>query len=119
MCEMTSRRLFGGCEQSAWLMRNRHRMPVATPPIESAEQFLGAKSQPRELVRAFGRRIAADPVAIGYIDLAAVEVCGGFGVHLAMWEANSARDVAGNVCLARASVDHDDVGKCGLEIDEG
>ena len=31
------------------------------PPIESAEQFLGAKSQPRELVRALGRRITADP----------------------------------------------------------
>ena len=50
-------------------------MPVAAPPIESAEQFLGAKSQPRELVRALRRRIAADPVAIDDIDLTAVEAC--------------------------------------------
>jgi len=92
-------------------------MPVAAPPIEPAEQLLGAKSQPRELVRALGRSITADPVAIDDIDLAAVEVCGGFGVHLAMWEADSAVDVPNGVCIAGAGVDHDNVGKCGIEID--
>src|SRR3984893_9047791 len=98
-------------------MRSGHLMPVAAPPIESAEQFLGAKSQPRELVRALGRSIAADPVAIDDIDLAAVEVCGGFGVHLAMWEADSAGNVPYGVCIAGAGVDHDNVGKSSLEID--
>ena len=39
-------------------------MPVAAPPIDSAEQFLSAKSEPSELVRALGRCIATDPVAI-------------------------------------------------------
>src|SRR6266446_4452274 len=110
--------LFGGCKQMARLMRSGYRMPVAAPPIESAEQFLGAKSQPRELVRALGRCIAADPVAIDDIDLAAVEACGGFRVHFAMWEADSARDVARDVCIAGTGVDHHDVGKGGLEIDK-
>src|SRR5262249_6092042 len=98
-------------------MRSGDRMPVAAPPIEPAEQFLGAKSQPRELVRALGRCIAADPVAINDIDLAAVEACGSFCVHVAMWEADRARDMACDVCIAGAGVDHHDVSKGGLEID--
>jgi len=92
-------------------------MPVATPPIESAEQFLGAKSQQRELVRALGRCIAADPIAIHDIDLAAVEACDGFGVHVAMWEADRAGDMACDLCIAGAGVDHHDVSEGGLEID--
>jgi hypothetical protein len=81
-------------------MRSGHRMPVAAPPIESAEQFLGAKSQQRELVRALRRCIAADPIAIYDIDLAAVEACDGFDVHVAMWEADRAGDMGD---LARRS----------------
>jgi len=81
----------------AWLMRSGDRMPVAAPPIEPAKQFLGAKSEPRELVRALGRCIAADPVAIDDIDLAAVEAGGGFCVHVAMWGADRAGDVARDV----------------------
>ena len=98
-------------------MRSGHRMPVAAPPIESTEQILGAKSQQRELVRALGRCIAADPIAIDDIDLAAVEACDGFGVHVAMWEADRAGDVARDVCIAGAGVDHHNVGKDGLEIE--
>jgi hypothetical protein len=40
-----------------------------------------------------------------------------FSVHLAMWETDRARDVACNICIAGASVDHDDVGEGSLEID--
>src|SRR5215469_16623073 len=98
-------------------MRSGDWMPVAAPPIESAEQFLGAKPQPRELIRALGRRITADPVAINDIDLAAVEACDSFGVHVAMREADRAGDMACDVCIAGAGVDHHDVGKGGLEID--
>src|SRR5262249_15577653 len=98
-------------------MRSGDRMPVAAPPIEPAEQFLGAKSQPRELVRALGRRITTDPVAINDIDLAAVEACDSFGVHVAMWKADGTRDVACDVCIAGAGVDHHDVDKGGFEID--
>src|SRR5271165_739061 len=97
-------------------MRSGHRMPVAAPPIDPTEQLLGAKSKPSELVRAFGRCIATDPVAIDDIDLAAVEPCSGFSAHLAMWEADSAGDVASGVRIARAGVDHGDIGKSGFEI---
>ena len=41
-------------------------------PIDPAVQFFGAKSEPGELVRALGRRIATDPFAIDDIDPAAV-----------------------------------------------
>ena len=91
-------------------------MPIAAPPIDPAEQFLDAKSEPSKLVRALGRCIATDPVAIHDIELAAVEPCSGFGAHLAMWEADSPGDVASAICIAGAGVDHNDVGKTGSEI---
>src|SRR5271154_1833602 len=91
-------------------------MPVTAPPIDPAEQFLGAKSQPGEFVRTLGRCVAADPVTVDDIDLAAVEPCGRFSTHLPMREADSAEDVAGKVCIARAGVDHNDFGKPGFEI---
>jgi hypothetical protein len=46
--------------------------------------------------------IAADPVAIDDIDLAEIEPTGGFRAHLPVWKADSARDVACGVCVARA-----------------
>jgi hypothetical protein len=91
-------------------------MPVAAPPIDPAEQFLSTKSEPSELVRALGRCIATDPVAIDDVYLTAVELCGGRGTHLPMREADGARHVASGVCIAGAGVDHNDVGKSGSEI---
>src|SRR5271166_4847890 len=101
---------------TAGLVRSGHRVPVAEPPIDPAEQFLGTKSEPSEPVRALCRCIATDPVAIDDIDLAAVEPCSSLGTHLAMWEADGARNVASGVRIAGTGVDHDDVGKCGSEI---
>jgi len=91
-------------------------MPVAAPPIDPTEQFLGTKSEPGELVGTLGRRIATDPVAIDDIDLAAVEPCSGLGTDLAMWEADGAGDVANGIRIAGAGVDHDDLGKSSSKI---
>ena len=57
-----------------------------------------------------------DPVAINDIDFAAVELCGVFGTHLPMREANATGDVASGVCIGGAGVDHDDVGNSDFEI---
>jgi hypothetical protein len=40
-----------------------------------------------------------------------------FRVHFTMWEVDRTGDVAGDVRIAGARVDHDDRGKVGLEID--
>ena len=81
-------------------------MTIAAPPIEPSEQFLGAKSQPREFVSALRRGITADPIAINGINLAAVEARRRFRVHFTMWEADHTGDVAGDRRIAAARVDH-------------
>ena len=116
-CDTVCCLLIGGCEQAARLNGSGYWMTIAAPPIEPAEQFLGAKSQPRKFVSALGRGVATDPIAINDIDLAAVEACCRFRVHLAMWEANRTGDMAGDVRIAGARVDHDDGGQAGFEID--
>ena len=65
-------------------------MPVAPPPVETTEQLLGTKPQPRELIRPFRRCVAADAVAIDDVDLAAVEPRGIFGIHRPMRKADGA-----------------------------
>src|SRR4030081_1477304 len=97
-------------------MGSGHRMPIAVPPIDPAEQFFCAKSEPSKLVRTRGECSAFYPLALHDIDLAAVEPCSGFRAHLAMWEADSPGDVASGICIAGAGVDHDDAGKSGFEI---
>ena len=109
--------LFGGAEKAAGLKRSDHRMPVATPPIEAPEQFLGAKSQPREFVSTLGRGVTADPIAVDDINLATIETRGSFRVHLSVREADCTGDVARDVRITGASVDHGDSSKGGLEID--
>ena len=55
--------------------------------------------------------VTSDPIAINDIDLAAVEARRRFRVHLAMWEADRTGDVAGDVRIVAARVDHEDGGK--------
>ena len=83
--------LFGGCEQAARLIGSGYRMTIAAPPIEPSEQLLGAKSQPSAFVSALRPGIAADPIAINDINLAAVEARRRFRFHFTMWEADRTR----------------------------
>jgi hypothetical protein len=106
-----ARLLFGGHERAARLNGSGYRMTIAAPPIEPSEQFFGAKSQPRKFVSALGRGVTADPIAINDIDLAAVEARRRFPIHLAMWEVDRTGNVAGDVCITRARVNHNDSGK--------
>ena len=92
-------------------------MSVAAPPIEAAEQLLSPKPKSRELARPFGRCVAANSVAIDNVHLVAVELSDGLPVHVAMWEVERPGDMASYVCVARASIDHDDVGDRSLQID--
>jgi hypothetical protein len=52
--------------------------PDSNAPIETAKQLFGAKFQSRWLVRAFGRCVAPDSVAVDDIDLAPIEPRSGF-----------------------------------------
>src|SRR5271168_2749010 len=60
-------KLPGSCEAATGCPSRRHQ---SIPPSS-----FGTKSEPSKLVRALGRCIATDPVAIDDIDLAAVEPC--------------------------------------------
>jgi hypothetical protein len=91
-------------------------MSVAPPPIETAEQFLGTKPKLGELVRPFRRCVAADPVTVDNVDLAAVELRGAFDVHLPMRKADGAGNVADGIGIARAGVYDDNLGTSRFEI---
>ena len=72
-------------------------LQIHFPPAESRANseplgvpFEQLPIQALALVRALGRCIAADPVAIDDLDLAVVERCGRSRVHLPVWQADSA-----------------------------
>ena len=91
-------------------------MPVAAPPIDPAEQFLGAKSQPRELVCTLGRWWHIDPQARALMfdpgsivmdpTVQCVTQCLGISIGknliLCLWGARSRQDI--EQCLARAAL---------------
>ena len=93
-------------------------MPVAAPPIEPAKQLLGPEPEHRELVGAFGRRIAANAVAIDDVNLLAIEPRRRFLRHLAVRQTDRAGNVPVGISLPRAGIDHDDVGLARFESEE-
>src|SRR4051812_6703886 len=107
----------GHAAHAAGLGRRRDRVTIAAPPIEAAEQFLGPKTEASELVRALGRGIAANPVAIDHINLRGIEACGHVGGHLAIGKAERSGNVTGSIGLARARVDDGDGTAASLEIE--
>ena len=92
-------------------------MPIAPPPVETAEQLLGTEPQPRELIRPLRRSVAADSVAIDNVDLAVVEAHGVFNIHLPMGKADGPGNVTRGIGIARASIYDDYLGTPGFEID--
>src|ERR1700730_15032133 len=67
-------------------------------------------------VRPFRRCVAADPVAVDNVNLAAVEPHGVFDVHLPVRKADRAGNVTGGVGIARAGIYDDNLGTPGFEI---
>ena len=65
--------------------------------MKEAAQELGPELAV-EAVEEIGADVAGDRIGN------AVEACDGFGVHVAMWEADRAGDMARDVCIAGAGV---------------
>ena len=98
------------------LIGERDRMTVAAPPIEPAKQLFDAKSQLGKFERAFGRRVAADPVAIDDVNLGAVEPRCRLRRHISVRQAQRAWNMGG-IGLARTSIDDDSRRVARFQID--
>src|SRR5207247_8748069 len=94
----------------------RNRMTVSAPPVEAAEQLLYAKPKVGQLVGTLGRGIAADPVAVDDVNLAAIETRDDVRRHIAMRQAARAGNVTCRIGLARAGIDDDDLAESRLQI---
>ena len=52
---------------------------VTFPPIQAADQFFDAKSQPGQIERAFGRSVAPDAIAVNHVQRRTIERLHGTG----------------------------------------
>jgi transposase len=102
--------------------RNDQGAPI--PAVRSLSvirrQQASCQVQAKQLLDARRGATNRAPRAIPWREIPAARVCtvfDSFRVHLAMWEADRAGDVARDVRIAGAGVDHHDACKRGLKID--